>query len=190
MCDGSTSRTVIAPPKAGGAMTLKLGDIAPDFEARTTQGSISFHEWLGDSWAVLFCHPKDFTPVCTTELGYMAKIKPDFDRRGVKIVGLSVDRAADHERWSRDIEATQGHAPNFPIISDDDYRVSELYGMLPAGVAGDPRGRTAADNHTVRGMFVIAPDKAIELILVYPTTTGRNFDEVIRVIDSLQLNSR
>ncbi len=170
-------------------MTLKLGDTAPDFEARTTAGAIRFYEWLADSWAVLFSHPKDFTPVGTTELGRMAMIKPEFDRRGVKIIGLSVDGAADHERWSRDIEAIQGCAPNFPIISDRDYVVSKLYGMLPAGVSGDPRARTAADNQTVRDVFVIAPDKTIELILVYPMTTGCNFDEVLRVIDSLQLTA-
>jgi alkyl hydroperoxide reductase subunit AhpC len=171
-------------------VTLGLGGVAPDFEARTTIGAISFHEWLGDSWAVLFSHPKAFTPVCTTELGWMARIKPEFDRRGVKIIGLSVDPASDQERWRSDIEATQGYAPDFPIISDCDYVVATLYGMLPAGVSGDPRMRTAADNQTVRNVFVIGPDKRIELILVYPMTTGRNFDELLRVLDALQLTAR
>ena len=171
-------------------MTLKLGDTAPDFEARTTEGPIAFHDWIGDSWAVLFSHPKDFTPVCTTELGYMAKIKPEFDRRGVKIIGLSVDPTGDHARWAADIEETQGAAPNYPIIGDDDYTVAKLYGMLPAAVSGDARARTPADNQTVRNVFVIGPDKKIKLVLVYPMTTGRNFDEVLRVIDSLQLTAR
>jgi len=171
-------------------MGLQLGDTAPDFEANTTEGPIRFHDWLGDSWAVLFSHPKDFTPVCTTELGYMAGIKPEFDRRGVKIIGLSVDSTGDHERWAHDIEETQGHAPNYPIISDDDFKVSKLYGMLPTDVSGDPKGRTPADNQTVRNVFVIGPDKKIKLILVYPMTTGRNFDEVLRVIDSLQLTAK
>jgi thioredoxin-dependent peroxiredoxin len=170
-------------------MALQLGDTAPDFEAETTEGRIKFHDWLGDSWAVLFSHPKDFTPVCTTELGYMASIKPEFDRRGVKIIGLSVDRATDHERWARDIEETQGTAPNYPIIGDSEFEVSKLYGMLPADVAGDPSARTPADNQTVRNVFVIGPDKKVKLILVYPMTTGRNFDEVLRVIDSLQLTA-
>jgi thioredoxin-dependent peroxiredoxin len=168
---------------------LKLGDAAPDFEARTTEGSIRFHEWLGDSWGVLFSHPKDFTPVCTTELGYMAKVKPECDRRGVKIIGLSVDATSDHERWARDIEETQGDAPNYPIIGDSEYTVAKLYGMLPAETSGDPRERTPADNQTVRNVFVIGPDKKVKLILVYPMTTGRNFDEVLRVIDSLQLTA-
>ncbi|HEX4564517.1 MAG TPA: redoxin domain-containing protein, partial [Solirubrobacteraceae bacterium] len=168
-------------------MALQLGDEAPDFEAQTTEGPIRFHEWLGDSWGVLFSHPKDFTPVCTTELGYMAAAKPEFDRRGVKIIGLSVDQSEDHERWARDIEETQGTAPNYPIIADSDFEVSKLYGMLPASVSGDPGARTPADNQTVRNVFVIGPDKKIKLILVYPMTTGRNFDEVLRVIDSLQL---
>ena len=167
-------------------MTLAIGDTAPDFEAQTTEGPISFHEWIGDSWAVLFSHPKDFTPVCTTELGYMAKIKPEFDRRNVKIIGLSVDATTDHERWAADIEETQGTAPNYPIIGDSDYHVAKLYGMLPASTSGDAKSRTPADNQTVRNVFVIGPDKKIKLILVYPMTTGRNFDEVIRVIDSLQ----
>jgi thioredoxin-dependent peroxiredoxin len=171
-------------------MALQLGDTAPDFEADSTEGKISFHDWIGDSWAVLFSHPKDFTPVCTTELGYMASIKPEFDRRGVKIIGLSVDPATDHERWARDIEETQGTAPNYPIIGDSDFAVSKLYGMLPSDVSGDPKSRTPADNQTVRNVFVIGPDKKIKLILVYPMTTGRNFDEVLRVIDSLQLTAK
>jgi alkyl hydroperoxide reductase subunit AhpC len=171
-------------------MALQLGDTAPDFEAETSEGRLRFHEWLGDSWGVLFSHPKDFTPVCTTELGYMASIKPEFDRRGVKIIGLSVDPASDHERWARDIEETQGHAPNYPIIGDSDFQVSKLYGMLPADVSGDPGARTPADNQTVRNVFVIGPDKKVKLILVYPMTTGRNFDEVLRVIDSLQLTAK
>ena len=170
-------------------MTLTIGDIAPDFEADTTEGRISFHDWIGDSWAVLFSHPKDFTPVCTTELGYMAAIKPEFDRRDVKIIGLSVDPTSDHEGWVRDIEETQGHAPNYPIIGDADFRISKLYGMLGADVSGDPGDRTAADNQTVRNVFVIGPDKKIKLVLVYPMTTGRNFDEVLRVVDSLQLTA-
>jgi thioredoxin-dependent peroxiredoxin len=170
-------------------MSLQLGAEAPDFEANTTEGPISFHDWIGDSWAVLFSHPKDFTPVCTTELGYMAKIKPEFDRRNVKIIGLSVDPTDKHEQWARDIQETQGHAPNYPIIGDGDFEVSKLYGMLPAGVSGDPAQRTPADNQTVRNVFVIGPDKKVKLILVYPMTTGRNFDEVLRVIDSLQLTA-
>jgi thioredoxin-dependent peroxiredoxin len=170
-------------------MALKIGDTAPDFTARTTEGEISFHDWIGDSWAVLFSHPKDFTPVCTTELGYMAKIKPEFDRRGVKIIGLSVDSTADHEGWARDIAETQGQAPNYPIIGDADFTVSKLYDMLPAEVAGDARDRTPADNQTVRNVFVIGPDKKVKLVLVYPMTTGRNFDEVLRVIDSLKLTA-
>ena len=170
-------------------MGLHLGDTAPDFEANTTEGRISFHDWIGDSWVVLFSHPKDFTPVCTTELGYMAKIKPEFDRRGVKIIGLSVDAAEDHTRWAKDIEETQGHAPNYPIIADSDFNVSKLYGMLPAATSGEAAGRTPADNQTVRNVFVIGPDKKVKLILVYPMTTGRNFDEVLRVIDSLQLTA-
>jgi thioredoxin-dependent peroxiredoxin len=170
-------------------MALTIGDTAPDFQAETTEGPISFHEWIGDSWAVLFSHPKDFTPVCTTELGYMAKVKPEFDRRGVKIIGISVDSTGDHEAWARDIEETQGTAPNYPIIGDHDFEVSKLYGMLPASVTGDPKERTPADNQTVRNVFVIGPDKTIKLLLVYPMTTGRNFDEVLRVIDSLQLTA-
>ena len=171
-------------------MTLALNDIAPDFEAETTEGRIKFHDWIGDSWAVLFSHPKDFTPVCTTELGYMAKIKPEFDARGVKIIGLSVDPLDRHSGWAADIEETQGYAPNFPMIADADYNVSKLYGMLPAPVSGDPTKRTPADNQTVRNVFVIGPDKKVKLILIYPMTTGRNFDEVLRVIDSLQLTAR
>jgi alkyl hydroperoxide reductase subunit AhpC len=170
-------------------MALKLGDTAPDFEANSTDGAIRFHDWIGDSWAVLFSHPKAFTPVCTTELGYMAKIKPEFDRRGVKIVGLSVDSIDDQEGWAADIDETQGHAPNYPIIADDDFNVSKLYGMLPADTGGDPKQRTPADNQTVRNVFVIGPDKKVKLILVYPMSTGRNFDEVLRVIDSLQLTA-
>ena len=171
-------------------MSLQLGADAPDFEADTTQGPIRFHEWMGDSWAVLFSHPKDFTPVCTTELGYMARIKPEFDRRNVKVIGLSVDPVDKHENWAQDIEETQGHAPNYPMIADVDYNVSKLYGMLPDSVSGDPADRTPADNQTVRNVFVIGPDKKVKLVLMYPMTTGRNFDEVIRVIDSLQLTSQ
>jgi alkyl hydroperoxide reductase subunit AhpC len=176
--------------KGGNDVALQLGDPAPDFEADTTEGRISFHEWIGDSWAVLFSHPKDFTPVCTTELGYMAKIKPQFDQRGVKIIGLSVDASSDHEAWARDIEETQGQAPNYPIIGDADFSVSKLYGMLPNDTSGEARERTPADNQTVRNVFVIGPDKKIKLILVYPMTTGRNFDEVLRVVDSLQLTAK
>jgi thioredoxin-dependent peroxiredoxin len=168
---------------------LKLGDEAPDFHAETTEGPIDFHDWAGDSWVVLFSHPKDFTPVCTTELGYMASIKPEFDRRNVKIIGLSVDPADKHADWAKDIEETQGTAPNYPIIADQDYNVSKLYGMLPADVSGDAADRTPADNQTVRNVFVIGPDKKVKLILVYPMTTGRNFDEVLRVVDSLQLTA-
>ena len=168
-------------------MTLAIGDTAPDFQAQTTEGPISFHEWIGDSWAVLFSHPKDFTPVCTTELGYMAKLKPEFDRRNVKIIGLSVDPVGDHARWAKDIEETQGTAPNYPMIGDPELKVAKLYNMLPADTAGGSQGRTAANNQTVRNVFVIGPDKKLKLILVYPMTTGRNFDEVLRVIDSLQL---
>jgi alkyl hydroperoxide reductase subunit AhpC len=171
-------------------MALQLGDTAPDFEAKTTQGPIKFHEWIGDSWAVLFSHPKDFTPICTTELGYMASIKPEFDRRGVKVIGLSVDSLDRHSDWVNDIEETQGHAPNYPIISDDDFIISKLYGMLPEDTSGDSAPRTPADNQTVRNVFVIGPDKKVKLILIYPMTTGRNFDEVLRVIDSLQLTAK
>jgi thioredoxin-dependent peroxiredoxin len=171
-------------------MGLTIGDTAPDFEAETTEGRIGFHDWAGDSWVVLFSHPKDFTPVCTTELGYMAKIKPEFDRRGVKVIGLSVDALDRHSDWASDIEETQGYAPNYPIISDADFNVSKLYGMLPAATSGDPLERTPADNQTVRNVFVIGPDKKVKLVLVYPMTTGRNFDEVLRVIDSLQLTAK
>jgi thioredoxin-dependent peroxiredoxin len=171
-------------------MALQIGDTAPDFTAKTTDGEINFHDWIGDSWAVLFSHPKDFTPVCTTELGYMAKIKPEFDKRNVKVIGLSVDPVDSHSGWAQDIEETQGHAPNYPIIGDADFEVSKLYGMLPNDVSGDPGDRTPADNQTVRNVFVVGPDKKVKLILVYPMTTGRNFDEVLRVIDSLQLTAQ
>jgi thioredoxin-dependent peroxiredoxin len=171
-------------------MALRLGDIAPDFQATTTQGPIRFHDWLGNSWGVLFSHPKDFTPVCTTELGYMAKLKPEFDKRNVKIIGLSVDPVDQHSKWARDIEETQGTAPNYPMIGDPDLSISKLYDMLPAEASGDVSKRTPADNQTVRNVFVIGPDKKIKLILVYPMTTGRNFDEVLRVIDSMQLTAK
>jgi thioredoxin-dependent peroxiredoxin len=171
-------------------MTLSIGSPAPDFEAETTQGPIRFHDWIGDSWAVLFSHPKDFTPVCTTELGYMAKIQPEFDRRNVKVIGLSVDPVDKHEKWADDIEETQGTRPTYPIIADSDFNVSKLYEMLPASTSGDPAQRTPADNQTVRNVFVVGPDKKVKLILVYPMTTGRNFDEVLRVIDSLQLTAK
>ncbi|HEV7134264.1 MAG TPA: peroxiredoxin [Gaiellaceae bacterium] len=170
-------------------MAVTIGDTAPDFEAQTTEGTITFHDWIGDSWAVLFSHPRDFTPVCTTELGYMAKIKPDFDKRNVKVIGLSVDPVDNHEKWAADIEETQGFAPNYPMIADTDFAVSKLYGMLPGDVSGDPTARTPADNATLRNVFVIGPDKKIKLVLIYPMTTGRNFDEVLRVIDSLQLTA-
>jgi Peroxiredoxin len=169
---------------------MRIGDEAPDFEAETTEGKIKFHDWIGDGWAVLFSHPKDFTPVCTTELGYMANAKPEFDKRGVKIIGLSVDPSDKHAEWAKDIEETQGTAPNYPIIADTDFKVSKLYDMLPGDVEGDPADRTPADNQTVRNVFVIGPDKKVKLILVYPMTTGRNFDEVLRVIDSLQLTAK
>ena len=171
-------------------MALAIGDTAPDFEAETTQGRIKFHDWVGDSWTVLFSHPRDFTPICTTELGYMARIKPEFDKRGVKIIGLSVDPVDNHAKWAADIQETQGFAPNYPMIGDADYNVSKLYGMLPAAVSGDPTKRTPADNATVRNVFVIGPDKKVKLILIYPMTTGRNFDEVLRVIDSLQMTAK
>jgi alkyl hydroperoxide reductase subunit AhpC len=171
-------------------MALQLGDVAPDFEAETTEGRIKFHDWIGDSWAVLFSHPKDFTPVCTTELGYMASIEPEFAKRNVKIIGLSIDPLDRHEEWAKDIEDTQGTAPNYPIISDADFNVARLYGMLPANVSGSAEDRTPVDNQTVRNVFVIGPDKKIKLILIYPMTTGRNFDEVLRVIDSLQLTAK
>ena len=171
-------------------MALQIGETAPDFEADTTEGRIRFHDWIGDSWTVLFSHPKDFTPVCTTELGYMAKIQPEFERRNVKVIGLSVDPTDKHEKWADDIADTQGQAPNYPIIGDSDFEVSKLYGMLGTDVSGDPADRTAADNQTVRNVFVIGPDKKVKLIFVYPMTTGRNFDEVLRVIDSLQLTAK
>jgi alkyl hydroperoxide reductase subunit AhpC len=171
-------------------MALTIGDTAPDFEAQTTEGAIRFHDWIGDSWAILFSHPRDFTPVCTTELGYMAKIQPDFESRNVKIIGLSVDPMDNHEKWLADIEDTQGARPNYPIVADPDFNVSKLYGMLPGDVEGDATQRTPAQNQTVRNVFVIGPDKKIKLILVYPMTTGRNFDEVLRVIDSLQLTAK
>jgi alkyl hydroperoxide reductase subunit AhpC len=171
-------------------MPLQIGSTAPDFEADTTEGRIRFHDWIGDSWAVLFSHPKDFTPVCTTELGYMARLKPDFDRRNVKIIGLSVDPVDKHTDWAKDIKETQGYAPNYPMIADTDLKVSKLYDMLPATLEGTCDGRTAADNQTVRTVFVVGPDKKIKLIFVYPMTTGRNFDEILRVIDSLQLTAK
>ena len=171
-------------------MSLQINEIAPDFEADTTEGRIRFHEWIGDSWCVLFSHPKDFTPVCTTELGYMARIKPEFDKRNTKIIGLSVDPVANHSKWAADIKETQGFAPNYPVIGDTDLRISKLYGMLAASVSGDASTRTPADNQTVRNVFVIGPDKKIKLLIVYPMTTGRNFDEVLRVIDSLQLSAK
>jgi len=171
-------------------MGLSLGDTAPDFEAETTAGKIKFHDWLGNSWGVLFSHPKDFTPVCTTELGYMAKIKPEFDKRDVKIIGLSVDATTDHARWAADIQETQGTAPNYPMIGDPELKVAKLYGMLPAATSGDASKRTAADNQTVRNVFVIGRDKKVKLVLIYPMTAGRNFDEVLRVIDAMQLNEK
>lgn len=171
-------------------MSLRIGDVAPDFEAETTEGTIRFHDWIGDSWAVMFSHPKDFTPVCTTELGYMAKLKPEFDKRNTKVIGLSVDPVESHRRWSKDIEETQGTAPNYPMIGDPDLSVSKRYDMLPADVEDSCEGRTAADNQTVRNVYVIGPDKKIKLMIAYPMTTGRNFDEVLRVLDSLQLTSK
>jgi alkyl hydroperoxide reductase subunit AhpC len=171
-------------------MTLRIGDTAPDFDAQTTEGPIKFHDWVGNSWAVLFSHPKDFTPVCTTELGYMARLKPEFDRRNVKVIGLSVDPVDQHAKWAEDIKETQGHAPNYPMIGDPELKVAKAWGMLPAELTGSSQGRTPADNQTVRNVFVVGPDKKIKLILVYPMTTGRNFDEVLRVIDSLQLTAK
>jgi thioredoxin-dependent peroxiredoxin len=168
-------------------MTLKLGEIAPDFTQESTEGPIHFHEWAGNSWVVLFSHPKDFTPVCTTELGAVARLKGEFDKRGVKVIGLSVDPVTDHKRWANDIKETQGTAPNYPILADSDFKVATLYEMLPAGTSGDPSKRTPADNQTVRNVFVIGPDKKIRLILVYPMATGRNFQEILRVIDAMQL---
>jgi len=171
-------------------MALSIGDVAPDFEAQTTEGPIKFHDWIGNSWAVLFSHPKDFTPVCTTELGYMAKLKPEFDKRNVKVIGLSVDHVDRHTSWADDIKETQGFAPNYPLIGDTDLSISKSYGMLPSSLEGSYEGRTPADNQTVRNVFVIGPDKKIKLVIVYPMTTGRNFDEVLRVIDSLQLTAK
>jgi alkyl hydroperoxide reductase subunit AhpC len=171
-------------------MTLQIGAVAPDFEADTTEGHIHFHNWIGDSWALLFSHPKDFTPVCTTELGTLARLKPEFDKRGVKLIGLSVDPVDKHEKWGADIKETQGYAPNYPLIGDTDLKVAKLYNMLPADTSGGADGRTAADNATVRTVFIIGPDKKIKLVLVYPMTTGRNFDEILRVIDSLQLTAK
>jgi alkyl hydroperoxide reductase subunit AhpC len=171
-------------------MSIRIGDQAPNFKANTTEGTIDFHDWIGTSWAVLFSHPKDFTPVCTTELGYMAKLKPEFDKRGVKVIGLSVDPVDKHQQWSNDIKETQGHAPNYPMIGDTDLSISKLYDMLPADTAGSCEGRTPADNQTVRNVFVIGPDKKVKLVIAYPMTTGRNFDEVIRVLDSLQLTAK
>jgi alkyl hydroperoxide reductase subunit AhpC len=171
-------------------MTLQIGAVAPDFEANTTEGRIHFHDWIGNSWAMLFSHPKDFTPVCTTELGRLARLKPEFDKRGVKLLGLSVDPVDRHEKWSEDIKETQGYAPNYPMVGDTDLHVAKLYNMLPADTSGGADGRTAADNATVRTVFIIGPDKKIKLVLVYPMTTGRNFDEILRVIDSLQLTAK
>ena len=171
-------------------MPLRLGTTAPDFAAETTEGPIKFHDWIGDKWAMLFSHPKDFTPVCTTELGYMAKLKPEFDKRNVKIIGLSVDPVDLHSKWANDIQETQGHAPNYPMIGDPELKVAKAWGMLPADLPGTSQGRTPADNQTVRNVFVIGPDKKIKLVLVYPMTTGRNFDEVLRVIDSMQLTAK
>jgi thioredoxin-dependent peroxiredoxin len=171
-------------------MALAINDTAPDFEAQTTEGPIRFHDWIGNSWAVLFSHPKDFTPVCTTELGYMAKLKPEFDRRNTKIIGLSVDPVDSHSKWANDIKETQGHAPNYPMIGDSDLKISKLYGMLPASAGASSEGRTPADNQTVRNVFIVGPDKKVKLIIAYPMTTGRNFDEVLRVLDSLQLTAK
>jgi len=171
-------------------MALQINDIAPDFEADTTEGRIRFHDWIGNSWAVLFSHPKDFTPVCTTELGYMAKLKPEFDRRNTKIIGLSVDPVGSHSKWANDIKETQGQAPNYPMIGDSDLKISKAYGMLPASAGASSEGRTPADNQTVRNVFIVGPDKKIKLIIAYPMTTGRNFDEVLRVLDSLQLTAK
>ncbi len=171
-------------------MALTIGDTAPDFEAETTEGTIKFHDWIGDGWAVLFSHPRNFTPVCTTELGYMASIKPQFDKRDTKIIGLSVDPLENHEKWAEDIAETQGTAPNYPLISDNQFEIAKAYGMLPADVEGDPTERTPAQNATLRNVFVVGPDKKIKLILIYPMTTGRNFDEVLRVLDSLQLTAK
>jgi alkyl hydroperoxide reductase subunit AhpC len=171
-------------------MPLRIGDEVPNFTAETTQGTISFHEWIGNGWAILFSHPKDFTPVCTTELGYMAGLKPEFDKRNCKVLGLSIDSVSDHEKWSKDIEETQGHAPNYPIIGDSDLKVAKLFDMIHPNASGDAKGRTAMDNATVRSVFVVGPDKKIKLMLTYPMSTGRNFDEVLRVLDSMQLTAK
>ena len=189
-CTPRGLKKVPSKAKLEGNDILRIGDTAPDFEAETTQGRIHFHEWIGDSWAVLFSHPKDFTPVCTSELGYMARIKSEFDRRKVKIIGLSVDSLRDHQQWAQDIEETEGYAPNYPIVADSDLKVSKMFGMLPRDITGDAKKRTPVDNATVRNVFVIGPDKRIELLLVYPMTIGRNFNEVLRVIDALQLTAR
>ncbi|HKD40098.1 MAG TPA: peroxiredoxin [Myxococcaceae bacterium] len=180
------------PPtcRGGVIMALRIGDEAPNFTAQTTQGPIDFHQWIGNQWAILFSHPKDFTPVCTTELGYMARIKPEFDKRNTKIMGLSVDSVDDHKKWSKDIEETQGTAPNYPMIGDADFKVAKLYDMLPASVSGDAKSRTPADNATVRAVFIIGPDKKIKAMLMYPMTSGRNFDEVLRLLDSIQLTAK
>jgi len=171
-------------------MALRIGDEAPNFTAQTTQGPIDFHQWIGNQWAILFSHPKDFTPVCTTELGYMARIKPEFDKRNTKIMGLSVDSVEDHKKWSKDIEETQGTAPNYPMIGDADFKVAKLYDMLPASVSGEAKSRTPADNATVRAVFIVGPDKKIKAMLMYPMTSGRNFDEVLRLLDSIQLTAK
>ena len=171
-------------------MALQIGETVPDFQAETTEGTINFHDWIGESWAILFSHPKDFTPVCSTELGYMAKLKPEFDKRNCKILGISVDPVDDHEKWAKDIEDITGFAPNYPLIGDSDLKVAKLYGMLPAGAGDSSEGRTAADNQTVRNVFVIGPDKKVKLILAYPMSTGRNFDEILRVLDSIQLTAK
>src|SRR5438309_2477573 len=176
-------------PVEDAAMSLRINAVAPNFTAKTTQGTIDFHQWIGDSWAILFSHPKDFTPVCTTELGYMARLKPEFDKRNTKIIGLSVDPVENHQRWANDIQETQGHAPNYPMIGDTSLTISKLYGMLPASTEGTSEGRTAMNNQTVRTVFVVGPDKKVKLMIVYPMTTGRNFDELLRVIDSLQLTA-
>lgn len=171
-------------------MSLHIGDEAPDFTAETTEGTIRFHEWIGDKWAILFSHPKDFTPVCTTELGYVARLKPEFDKRNTKVIGLSIDPVGDHTKWAKDIQETQGHAPNYPLIGDADLKVAQLYDMIHPNAAAKKEGRTAADNATIRSVFIVGPDKKIKLILTYPMATGRNFDEVLRVLDSLQLTAK
>ena len=188
MLERETTQKQLKPKEA--VMTLQIGDTAPDFEIETTEGAIRFHDWVGDGWAVLFSHPKDFTPVCTTELGYMAKIKPEFDKRGCKILGLSVDPVSSHEKWAEDIKTATGHAPNYPLIGDSELKVAKAYGMLPAAAGSSSEGRTAVDNQTVRNVFIVGPDRKIKLILVYPMSTGRNFDEILRVLDSMQLTAR